>query len=94
MTYVARERVEISIAGFQGTPTELFLEVIKPNETSTTFALGGTEIKGDAVTGYYYQFVPADNERDLWKWRWYGKDANGIEFARPGDIAYASLIVR
>jgi hypothetical protein len=94
MTYVARERIELEIKGFVGDPTELTIEVIFEDNPPQIYVFGtNPEIVKQPSGAYTYQFVPNDSQGGVWKYRWYGKDSRGIEFARPSDERYKTLNV-
>jgi hypothetical protein len=93
-TYVPRERIELDIGGFTGTPQELTLELTLPDETVRLVVLGqDPAFTGDAVNGYKYQFVATDAQCGIWLYRFFGRDALGVEFARPTDHIRESISI-
>ena len=92
-SYVVHERANLEITISTGAPQALNLEIVLSNETSTVISLTDSEF---TITGntYRYSFPVTDAYTPGFKYRWWGLDVGGVEFAAPEDTAWITRIVK
>jgi hypothetical protein len=90
-SYVTRERIRLAITFSNGNPRSMTLELVSEDAPSLSklLVLGtDSDLVSEGSGVYSYSFVPSDDESGYFKWRWYGLDSDGIEFAAPSTTTW------
>jgi hypothetical protein len=88
--YTSRNVIYIESRFDGSAPIEWNLELIDPDGLQTLVASTSMLV----VDGWYqYKLVATDNQRGVWRYRWYGRNALNESIAQPDDRHWVELTV-
>lgn len=85
--YQVHKRARLRITFSNGAPQSLTLELVLRSGASTVVQLGDPALTA-VGNAYTYSFVVRDEHAPSFRFRWWGVDADGLEFVAPDNMSW------
>jgi hypothetical protein len=85
--YQVHKRAHLRITFSNGAPQSLTLEIALRGGVSKILRLDDPELVA-VGSAYTYSFVVGDEHAPAFKFRWWGVDADGVEFVAPDNMSW------